>query len=120
MLLEATFSLIVIGDETPGLNIVRVTPPPPKVTIVPPPIPKITPVPIPKKTIKYIPTKPIPQSPSAKPDATVTKFTPSLPGSGTYKGVNVAQQSETLKKKIKLKPRTKQQEADLVKKLGSK
>jgi hypothetical protein len=120
MVLEATFNLIVIGDETPGLNIVRVVPTPPKVTIVPPPIPKIKPEPIPRKKIKYVPTKPIPPAPIAKADATVTKFTSTAPGNGTYKGVNAAQQSEALKKKLKLKPRTKQQEAALEKALKPK
>jgi hypothetical protein len=113
MLLEATFNLIVIGEETPEL-VIKVNPPTPKPT---PTLTAIIPKPIPIEIEK---PKIIPVAPPIKSDATVTKFTSESPGSGTYKGVNAKQQSEALKKKIKLKPRTKQQEKDLAKKLGSK
>jgi hypothetical protein len=119
MLLEATFNLIVIGEEAPGV-VIKVTPPKPKVPNPdnPPPkknVPKPQPIPI-----KIEKPKIIPKAPVIKADATVTKFTSTASGNGTYKGVNAAQQSEALKKKIKLKPRTKQQEAALEKALKPK
>jgi hypothetical protein len=120
MLLEATFNLIVIGEEAPGI-VIKVTPPKTKVPNPDnPPPKKNVPVPPPIPVVIERPKIILPPAPIAKTDRTLTKFTPSSPGNGTYKGVNAAQQSEALKKKLKLKPRTKQQEAALEKALKPK
>jgi hypothetical protein len=85
MLLEADFSITVIGNEIPGWNLGN-TPSSPPIKPEPIPVPKIEPI----KIVK-------PPLPKIKTDETLTKFTPTTFGNRVFGGTTPAAATNAIK-----------------------